>query len=125
PAPPRPSETHRGQYCGPKSTRGVALNNSLGVQIVVAGILYGTPLVIAALGELLSEKAGVMNLGIEGYMLMGAVTAFWATTQIHGRPWVVLTVAILIAGVVGALVSIVYSVACITIRANQLICGLA
>ena len=54
------------------------VNNSLVVVVIASGILFGTPLLFAALGELLAERSGVLNLGVEGMMLMGAVTGFWA-----------------------------------------------
>jgi general nucleoside transport system permease protein len=101
------------------------VNNSLAISLVVAGILYGTPLVIAGLGELLSEKSGVMNLGIEGYMLMGAVSAFWVVTRMTGPSALVLTVAVIFAAVVGMLVALIYAFATVSIGADQLMCGLA
>lgn len=95
------------------------------VQLVASGVFYGTPLLIAALGELLSEKSGVMNLGIDGYMLMGAATAFWVVLRVHGPSWEVLTVAVLVAAGVGALTSLLHAIACVSLGANQTISGLA
>jgi general nucleoside transport system permease protein len=50
-----------------------SVNNSFGVLILASAVLYGTPLLFAALGELLAERTGVLNLGVEGMMLVGAV----------------------------------------------------
>ena len=61
------------------------MNNSLVVVVLASGVLYGTPLLYAALGELLAERSGVLNLGVEGMMLVGAVMGFWAVQRLHGR----------------------------------------
>ena len=68
------------------------MNNSILVVVAASGVLYGTPLLFAALGELLAERSGVLNLGVEGMMLIGAVMGFWAVERIHGSspvalPW--------------------------------------
>ena len=47
------------------------------VVTAASAVFYGTPLLYAALGELLAERSGVLNLGVEGMMLVGAVTGFW------------------------------------------------
>ena len=80
----------------------------------------GTPLVFAALGELVVEKSGVLNLGVEGMMLTGAVVAFMvaATTK---NPWLGA-----LAGVAaGAALSIVFAVLTLSLMANQVAAGLA
>ena len=51
------------------------MNDTLLMVILGSAIFYGTPLLIAALGEVLAERSGVLNLGVEGMMLMGAVVA--------------------------------------------------
>ena len=71
--------------------------------ILVATIRAGTPLVFAAIGELVTEKAGVLNLGIEGMMLIGAVTGFIATV-ITGNPYL----GILAAVIAGMAISLVF-----------------
>ena len=60
------------------------MNNSILVVMIASGIAYGTPLLFAALGELLAERSGVLNLGVEGMMLVGAVMGFWAVQNIGG-----------------------------------------
>ena len=59
------------------------MNNSLVVVVLASGVAYGTPLLYAALGELLAERSGVLNLGVEGMMLVGAVMGFWAVQRLH------------------------------------------
>ena len=56
------------------------------IAILVAAIGAGTPIVFAALGELITEKSGVLNLGVEGMMLVGAIAGF-AATVLSGNPW--------------------------------------
>ena len=55
--------------------------------IAVSAIFYGTPLLLAALGEMLAERSGVLNLGVEGMMLMGAVAAAWTSLNAGGPGW--------------------------------------
>ena len=54
------------------------MNNSIVVVVLASAVAYGTPLLYAALGELLAERSGVLNLGVEGMMLVGAVMGFLA-----------------------------------------------
>jgi len=60
------------------------VNHSILVVVLASAVAYGTPLLYAALGELLSERAGVLNLGVEGMMLVGAVMGFWAVQHVGG-----------------------------------------
>ena len=101
------------------------MNDSLVVELLVSGLLYGTPLVLAGLGELLSERGGVMNLGVEAMMLMGAVSAFWFSQSFEGPGWLALGLAILVAALVGTAMSTVYAFVVVTLRANQVVSGLA
>ena len=59
------------------------MNNTLLVVVIASGIAYGTPLLYASLGELLAERSGVLNLGVEGMMLVGAVMGFWTVQRVH------------------------------------------
>lgn len=88
--------------------------------ILLTVITAATPLVVAALGELVTERAGVLNLGVEGMMVMGAVGAF-AVTQITGSPYIGL-----LAGIAsGALFSLLFGFLTLTLVANQVATGLA
>ena len=62
------------------------METSILSSILFATIVAGTPLIIVALGQLIAEKAGVLNLGAEGMMAMGAVAGF-AVTLHSGNPW--------------------------------------
>ncbi len=83
-------------------------------------LAYGTPLLLGTLGEIYAERAGVLNLGIEGMMIMGAYSAFVVTYK-TGHPWL----GILVAAVVGGAFSLIHAFASITLKANQVVSGLA
>ena len=89
-------------------------------QIVVLSLAAGTPLVFAALGELVVEKAGVLNLGVEGMMLVGAVVSFIVAAN-TGAPWL----GVFAGAVAAALLSLIFAVIVLTLRANQVATGLA
>ena len=88
--------------------------------ILAAGVASGTILLFAALGEIFAERAGVLNLGVEGMMLMGAVAGF-AVGASTANPWIGLVAAM----VAGGLLSLVHAVVTIHLRADQVISGLA
>ncbi|WP_420961785.1 ABC transporter permease [Brucella sp. IR073] len=79
-----------------------------------------TPLLIAAIGELVVERSGVLNLGVEGMMIMGAVTAF-AAAQMTGSAWLGMFAAIL----AGAAFSALFGFLTLTLVTNQVASGLA
>ena len=101
------------------------MNSDLLVAIAVSAVAYGTPLVLAGLGELLAERSGVLNLGVEGMMLMGAVTAFFVSQQLGGPGSLVLIVAVIVASGAGALMALIHAFLSITVRVNQIVSGLA
>jgi ABC-type uncharacterized transport system permease subunit len=101
------------------------VNNSIVVVVLASGVLYGTPLLYAALGELLAERAGVLNLGVEGMMLMGAVMGFWTVERVDGPKALVLLAAIGVAALAGAVMAAIHAFLVITLRANQIVSGLA
>jgi simple sugar transport system permease protein len=90
------------------------------VNISAAVISASTPLLFAATGELVVERSGVLNLGVEGMMLMGAVTGFAATISTGSA-----TLGILAAALAGAALALVFAVLTLTLMANQVATGLA
>ena len=90
------------------------------VSIIISVIAAATPLLLAATGELVTERSGVLNLGVEGMMLMGAVTGV-AATLLTGS-WFA---GVVTAAVVGAAFSLIFGVLVLTLRANQVASGLA
>ncbi len=101
------------------------MNNSLLIALLASGIAYGTPLLFGSLGELLAERSGVLNLGVEGMMLIGAVMGFWTEQRVHAGPVASLTIAILFAAVAGAAMASIHAFLVITLRASQIVSGLA
>lgn len=100
------------------------INDNVGISIVLSAILYGTPLVFAGIGELFAERSGVLNLGVEGMMLMGAVTAFWTSQRLGGPNWLVLLIAVGVAVLAAAVMALIHAFVTITLRANQIVSGL-
>jgi simple sugar transport system permease protein len=90
------------------------------VSMLSRALAFGTPLLWGALGEIYAERAGVINLGMEGMMILGAFVAF-AVTQTTGSP----AIGLLAAAVVGGVAALLHAVVCITLRANQYVSGLA
>ncbi len=90
------------------------------VATTVSVISAATPLLLAANGELVAEKAGVLNLGVEGMMLVGAVSGF-AVTLITGSA----TLGILAAASAGALLALLFGLLTLGLMANQVATGLA
>src|SRR6187455_855822 len=101
------------------------MNNALLVVVIASGIAYGTPLLYAALGELLAERSGVLNLGVEGMMLMGAVMGFWTVQHVSGSGPAVLALAIVVAMLAGAAMAAIHAFLVVTLRASQIVSGLA
>ncbi len=90
--------------------------------VVIIGItlMYSTPLIFGALGGVISERAGVVNIGIEGMMVIGAFTG--ATVgYFTGNPWL----GFLVAGLSGSLISLLLAIAAINFKADQTIVGMA
>jgi general nucleoside transport system permease protein len=87
--------------------------------ILAATIRMATPILITALGEMISERAGILNLGIEGIMIVGAFFGFWISF-ISGNLWL----GLLSGGLAGALFGLIMGIASIRYRANQIVTGL-
>ena len=90
------------------------------VELLALTAAAGTPLVFAALGELVTEKSGVLNLGVEGMMLVGAVASF-AVAATTGSPWF----GVLAGVTAGAALSVLFAVLTLSLMANQVATGLA
>jgi len=90
------------------------------IAVIITVVGASTPILFAALGELVTEKAGVLNLGVEGMMLVGAIAAF-ATVDITGNPWL----AVVVAAAAGSAVSMIFAVLTLSLSANQVATGLA
>src|SRR5689334_3383376 len=88
--------------------------------VLQAGVASGTVLLFATLGEIFSERAGVLNLGVEGMMLLGAMSAFGVAIS-SGNPWLAIFVAMLAAG----LLSQLHAFIVITLQSDQVVSGLA
>ena len=90
------------------------------IQILIAAVVMGTPLLFATLGGVISERAGVINLGMEGLMLVGALVAFVVMLN-TGNYFLAVAAAALASGIV----SIIHGVVCLMFRASQIASGLA
>ncbi|HTP96033.1 MAG TPA: ABC transporter permease [Burkholderiales bacterium] len=88
--------------------------------LLASAIAAAVPLVLAALGELIAERSGVLNLGLEGMMLLGALASFAAVT--HGAG---LGGAVVAATVAGALAALLFGFVTLTLQANQVAAGLS
>lgn len=100
------------------------------IALIVAAITYGTPLLFGTLGEILTEKSGNLNLGVEGIMFMGGAVGlgsvfYYEKLVTTPNPYVAVCVALLFAFLAGAFASLIFSFLTITLRANQNVTGLA
>lgn len=97
-----------------------SLSSSVWVTTLGVAVAAGTTLVYAALGEVIAERAGVLNLGVEGMMLVGAVFGFWGMMSTGN-----LAVGVIVALAAGAAMGLLHAVLSVTLRANQVVAGLA
>ncbi len=90
------------------------------VGVAAAALRFATPLLWAALGESLAQRAGVLNVGVEGIMLVGAFAAGWGAA-VTGSPWVGVGLAI----VSGVLMAGIHAVLCLRFHLDQIVAGTA
>jgi simple sugar transport system permease protein len=90
------------------------------ISVAQRTLIAGTPLLLGTIGEVICERSGILNLGVEGVMAIGAVTAFIVTFA-TGNPWFGLMAAV----VAGALISILHAFVSITLNSSQVVSGLA
>ncbi|HCU23352.1 MAG TPA: ABC transporter permease [Candidatus Atribacteria bacterium] len=90
------------------------------ISILAAAVRSGTPILFATLGEIIIEKSGILNLGLEGIMLIGALTGF-SVSLASGNPWL----GIIAAFILGAFITLIHGFISITLKGNQVVSGLA
>lgn len=90
------------------------------IPLFAATVQSGTPILYATLGEMMTEKGGILNLGVEGIMSISALAAFWVSLT-TGSPWL----GFLAGGIVGMLFSVIHGFVCISCLGNQVVSGLA
>lgn len=100
------------------------------VALLVAAITYGTPLLFGTLGEILTEKSGNLNLGVEGIMFMGGAIGlggvfYYEKAAANPNGFLAVGIGIVCAFIAGAIASLIFSFITITLRANQNVTGLA
>ncbi len=94
--------------------------DSIVLAVLVRTMVAGTPLLLGTVGEVLTERSGILNFGIEGMMSLGAVSAFMVTLN-TGNPWLGLLAAVL-AGTLGGLL---HAVVTVSLQSTQVVSGLA
>jgi ABC-type uncharacterized transport system permease subunit len=90
------------------------------IALLAAGVRSGTAILFASLGEIFAERAGVLNLGVEGMMLMGAMSAYGVAFA-TGNPWL----GVLVAMVIGGVLALLHAFVTVSLRADQVVSGLA
>ena len=88
--------------------------------VLQAGVASGTVLLFDTLGEIFAERSGVMNLGVEGMMLIGAMSGYSIALK-TGDPWL----GVLVAMLAGGILSHVHAFICIQLQADQVVSGLS
>jgi len=96
------------------------MNDSVLILSIASAIVAATPILFAALGEIITNRSGVMNLGIEGMMLMGGVIGFWAGNNTGS-----LTIALIAGGLGGVSLALIHAVLAVTLRVDQTVSGLS
>jgi ABC-type uncharacterized transport system permease subunit len=90
------------------------------IPLLAAAVQSGTPILYATLGEIFTEKSGVLNLGVEGAMIVGALAGF-IVSRFTGSP----LLGFLAAGLAGSLITSLHGVVCLWFQGNQVVSGLA
>ncbi len=96
------------------------MNESVLVLSIASAVVASIPILYAALGEIITNRSGVMNLGVEGMMLVGAVVGFWAGNETGS-----LTAALIAGGLAGVGLALVHALLAVTLRVDQTVSGLS
>ncbi len=96
------------------------MNDSVLILSLASAVVAAIPIMFAALGEIITNRSGVMNLGVEGMMLVGAVTGFWA-----GNTTGSLTMALIVGGLGGMGLALVHALLAVSLRVDQTVSGLS
>lgn len=95
------------------------ITDLISISVLSSGIRLATPYLYASIGEMFGQRSGVLNLGVEGMMLMGAFTSFYTVHQTHS-----LLLGVLVALLIGLLMGLANAVICVTLKAEQGISGI-
>jgi ABC-type uncharacterized transport system permease subunit len=90
------------------------------IPLLAAAVQSGTPILYATLGEIFTERSGILNLGVEGIMIIGALTGF-LVAKITGNPYL----AFIAAGFAGTCAASIHGIVCLVFQGNQVVSGLA
>lgn len=90
------------------------------IPLLAATVQSGTPILYATLGEIITEKSGVLNLGVEGIMIVGALAGF-IVAKFTGNP----ALAFMLAGLAGIAAASLHGIVCLIFQGNQVVSGLA
>ena len=96
------------------------MNAVLMVSIISTAVIYAVSVLYAAIGEIFSQRAGIMNLGLEGIMLMGAVSGYLVAVHLKSLPLAILTVIL-----TGAALGLVFAFLTVTLQVDQTVAGMA
>ena len=101
------------------------MDSALLTALISSTVAMAVPLLLAGLGELIAERAGVLNIGLEGMMLIGAVFGSWGSQHIGGTSWFVVLASVLLGALAAAVLAAIYAFLAITLKVNQTVAGLA
>lgn len=96
------------------------MSTEIVIALLAATVQSGTPILFATLGEIFSEKSGVLNLGVEGVMILGALSGFVISSH-TGNP----VLAFFVAGLIGSCAAALHGLVCLGFQGNQVVSGLA
>ena len=96
------------------------MNVEILIPLLAAAVQSGTPILYATLGEIFTERSGILNLGVEGTMIIGALTGFLAA-KVTGSPYI----GFVAAGLAGTCFASLHGLVCLVFQGNQVVSGLA